>query len=97
MNAVDRDLDGGAGAIGGLNGEGIGGGCVVAEVEGFVEGVGPEPVVDVDGAKAACGGGVGLVEEGGLIGVVGILNGEESADAASVMVVEAGGLIAGDV
>ena len=29
--------------------------CVSGEVEGFVEGVRPESVVDVDGAKAACG------------------------------------------
>lgn len=94
MNAVDGDLDDGAGAIGGLNGEGIGGSCVSGEVEVFVEGVRPQSVVDVDGAKTACGGGVGLVEEAGLIGVVGILNGEGAADAVAVMVVEAGGLIA---
>ena len=94
MNAVDGDLDGGAGAIGDLNGEGIGGSCVSGEVEGFVEGVTPESVVDVGSAEAACGRGVGQVEEAGLIGFVGILNGEESADAAAVVVVEAGGLIA---
>ena len=94
MNAVDGKFDGGAGAIGGLNGEGIGGGCVSGEVEGSVEGVRPESVVDVDGAKAACGRGVGQVEQAGLIVVVGILNGEGAADVASVVVVEAGGLIA---
>ena len=94
MNAVDGKFDGGAGSIGGLNGEGIGGSCVSGEVEGFVEGVRPESVVDVDGAKAACGRGVGEVGEAGLIGFVGILNGEGAVDAAAVMVVEAGGLIA---
>ena len=38
--------------------------------------------------------GVGQLEEAGLIGVVGILNGEGVADAVAVMVIEAGGLIA---